>query len=53
VVVDPDVEVVKVYARAPAGSFSSATELSNARGDVIETPILPGFRLALGELFSA
>jgi Uma2 family endonuclease len=49
-VVDPDVDVVRVF-RNDAGQFGQAVELSLDSGDVLTTPLLPGFELALTRLF--
>jgi Uma2 family endonuclease len=49
-VVDPDVDVVRVF-RDEAGRFGQAVELSLESGDMLTTPLLPGFELALTRLF--
>ncbi len=51
-VVDPEIEVVKIYRRAADGAFPRAGELSREAGGVLDTPLLPGFALGLGELFA-
>lgn len=51
-VVDPEIEVVKVYRRAGDGSFPRVAELSREAGDVLDTPLLPGFALRLTDLFA-
>jgi Uma2 family endonuclease len=50
-VVDPEIEVVKVYRRSEGGVFARAEELRREAGDVLATPLFPGFSLALEELF--
>lgn len=50
-IVDPELEAVKIYQRAPDGSFPRVAELTRESGDAITTPLLPGFRLRLAELF--
>jgi Uma2 family endonuclease len=50
-VVDPDLDVVRVYARAtPQDPFSRPRELSADTGDVLTTPLLPGLEIALAAL---
>jgi Uma2 family endonuclease len=49
-IVDPDVDVVRVYRREPEG-FGRATELSRERGDVLTTPLLPGLDIPLSRMF--
>ena len=51
-VVDPEIEVVKIYRRSEDGSFPRVAELSREAGDVLDTPLLPGFALALADLFA-
>jgi Uma2 family endonuclease len=48
--VDPEVDVVRIY-RNEGGRFSPVVELSRESGDVLTTPLLPGFELALARLF--
>ena len=45
-VVDPQLEVVRVYRRAGAG-FARPVELSRQHGDALTTPSLPGLELPL------
>jgi Uma2 family endonuclease len=53
-VVDSEVDRVRVYRRGPAsGGFGPALELALERGDVLETPLLPGLLIPLTRLFSA
>lgn len=51
-VVDPEIEVVKVYRRADDGSFPRVAELSREEGGVLTTPLLPGFAFELAALFA-
>jgi Uma2 family endonuclease len=50
-VVDPDVDVVRVY-RRDGGRFARPVELSLEAGDLLTTPLLPGFELPLTEIFT-
>ncbi len=50
-VVDPEIEVVKIYRRTEAGAFTRSEELRREAGDALATPLFPGFSLALQELF--
>jgi Uma2 family endonuclease len=45
-VVDPELAVVRIY-RREGDRFARATELSREAGDVLTTPLLPGFEIAL------
>jgi Uma2 family endonuclease len=49
--VDPDLDRVRIYRRAADARFARATELSAEEGGVLTTPLLPGLRLPLAELF--
>ena len=49
-IVDPDLEVVRVY-RHDGGAYGRAVGLSRETGDVLATPLLPGFRLPLADIF--
>jgi Uma2 family endonuclease len=49
-VVDPDLEVVRVY-RHDGGAYGRAVEMSKEARDVLATPLLPGLRLPLAEIF--
>jgi Uma2 family endonuclease len=48
--VDPDREVVRIYARRDA-AFARARELSREANDVLTSPFFPGFDLPLRSLF--
>jgi Uma2 family endonuclease len=49
-VVDPDLEVFRIYRRAGA-AFAPPQELSHAAGDVLRSPLFPGFDLPLVAAF--
>ena len=49
-VVDPEVDVVRVYRREGEG-FGRAIERSREAGDVVATPLLPGLELPLARVF--
>src|ERR1044071_9650958 len=49
-VVDPDLDVIRVYARQGDG-FARARELSSEAGDVLTTPLLEGLELSLEDAF--
>lgn len=48
--VDPDAETVRVE-RLREGAYQLAAELSAAAGDVLETPLLPGFSIPVPRIF--
>jgi Uma2 family endonuclease len=48
-VVDPELEVVRVYRRGESG-FGRPVELSAEAGDRLETPLLPGLEISLAPL---
>jgi Uma2 family endonuclease len=49
-VVDPEIDVVRVYRRA-ADRFGRPVELRAESGDVLTTPLLPGLSLPLSRIF--
>jgi Uma2 family endonuclease len=49
--VDPEHEIVRVYARA-GNRFEAPQALKADRGDVLTTALLPGFRLRTGKIFT-
>jgi Uma2 family endonuclease len=49
-VVDPDLDVIRVY-RRDGERFGRALELSAEAGDVLTTPLLPGLELRLVDVF--
>jgi Uma2 family endonuclease len=50
-VVDPELDAVKIYRRTD-DRFVRAAELSVEAGDVLTTPLLPGFSVALADVFA-
>jgi Uma2 family endonuclease len=51
-IVDPERDGVKVFRRTGDGRFPEVQSLAAASDDVLTTPLLPGFSLALAELFA-
>ncbi len=49
-VVDPDLDIVRVYRREAEG-FGRAIEVSADAGDILTTPLLPGLALPLARVF--
>ena len=49
-VVDPDLDLVRVYRREAEG-FGRAIERSVDAGDILTTPLLPGLALSLARIF--
>jgi Uma2 family endonuclease len=49
--VDPELDLVKVYRRAADGSLPRVAELAAEDGATLATPLLPGLALPLPELF--
>jgi Uma2 family endonuclease len=49
-VVDPEIDVVRVYRRG-AGGFERPRELTAEAADILETPLLPGLPLPLARIF--
>lgn len=50
-IVDAELEMVKVFRRAPAGGFGRAVPLTREDSDVLDTPLLPGLSVPLAALF--
>lgn len=50
--VDPDVDGVVIYGRAAGSALRPASRLTVGNGDVLTTPLLPGFSLRLTDLFA-
>ena len=50
-VVDPAIDVARVYRRAEAG-FARPVELSREAGDILTTPLLPGLELPPSRIFA-
>ena len=52
-IVDPPIEGIRVYRRAAEGkAFDKAVQLLASAGDVLESALLPGFRLSLRDFFA-
>jgi Uma2 family endonuclease len=49
-VVDPDIDVIRIY-RREGEAFARPTELTREAGDVLTTPLFPGFTLPLERVF--
>ena len=49
-VVDPDLEVVRIYRREDGG-YGRPVELSREAGDVLQSPLFPGLSLSLDVVF--
>jgi len=50
-VVDPDIDVIRVYRRS-GDQYDSAMELSAEAGDVLTTTLLPGLKIPLAAVFA-
>ena len=50
-VVDPDLDVVKVY-RLADGRYVRAAELALERDEILTTPVIPGLELPLARIFA-
>lgn len=51
-VVDPELDVIKIYRRAK-GAFDKAAKLSAEDGDTLTTPLLPGWSAPLRDVFAS
>jgi len=51
-VVDPEVDVIRVYRRS-GDRFEGPVELSAEAGDVLTTPLLPGLEIPLADVYAA
>jgi Uma2 family endonuclease len=51
-VVDPELDVVKIYLRDATG-FNKAAELHAERDEALTTPLLPGWSMPLHEVFAS
>lgn len=49
-VLDPEIDVIRVYCRA-RGTFERPAELSREADDLLTTPLLPGLEMRLGRIF--
>jgi Uma2 family endonuclease len=50
--IDPELDVVKVYRRGDDGTFPRVAELSREADDVLTSPVLPEWSLPLGRLLA-
>jgi len=50
-VVDPELETIKIY-RRDGDAFARAAELSAEQQDMLSTPLLQDFSVALAEIFA-
>jgi Uma2 family endonuclease len=50
-VVDPELDVIRVYRRDADNRFARPIELSVERGDILASPLLPGLELRLVDIF--
>ena len=50
--VDPELDLIKVSRRGDDGSFRRVAELAAEDSSTLESPLLPGFSLALAEFFA-
>ncbi len=50
-IVDTDLQMVKVFRRAPSGTLERVAELDADRGDVLTSPSLPGLKAPLAPIF--
>jgi Uma2 family endonuclease len=50
-IVDPEIDIVRVYRRAVMGGYERVAELALERSDVLTTPLLPGLDLQLRKIF--
>jgi len=50
--VDPDLDLVRVFRRQEDGSLPHVAELSREHRDALATPLMPGLTIPLGELFA-
>lgn len=51
-IADPELQTVLIYRAGDGGGYVRAGELSLEAGGVVETPLLPGLRLPLSEIFA-
>ena len=50
-VVDPAIDAVQTFRPGADGRYERADDLTAEAGDVLTSPLVPGWRLALGDLF--
>ncbi len=51
-VIDPELDLVKVYRRGDDGGFPRVAELTREAADTLTSPVLPGWSLALARLLA-
>jgi len=51
-IIDPELDLVKVHRRAADGAFPRVAELTREGADVLTTPVLPGWVVALATLLA-
>jgi Uma2 family endonuclease len=52
-IVDPELELVKVFRRGANGKFARAVEITVEAGGTLTSPLLPGLSLPIEEVFAA
>ena len=50
--VDPELDLIKIYRRLTDGSFPRVAEITSEDDDELTTPLLPAFSLPLSDLFA-
>jgi Uma2 family endonuclease len=50
-ILDPEIDTVQVFRQTSDGKYERAAELAAEDGDALTSPLLPGFSLALPDLF--
>ena len=50
-IVDPELEIVKIYRRGAKGSLERVAELAQESGDALTSPLLPGLTIPLAKIF--
>lgn len=50
-VVDPELDLIRVYRRGEGSGFERAQEMSSEAGEILTTPLLPGLEILLRRLF--
>jgi len=50
-IVDPELEIVKVYRRGAKAGLERVAELAQEAGDALTTPLLPGLTIPLAKVF--
>lgn len=49
---DPELDLVKVFRRADDGGFPRVAELTRENGDTLASPVVPGWSIELARLFA-